>query len=441
MNSILERCCRQRWQVVCWILIAVLGSAFAGLRVVTRYNAPGPYDAANQGYCDFHNGIYFPSLAFARGESPYGREYAESYPVSRQVPPFSPLIIALHVPIALMPLLAAELVYFGIMLVLVVGIAWVVVREQRGLPTRCLWPVVAAIVWVRPGHITLFNGYFTFELVLAVLVALSAARSRPWISAIGIGIASGKPTYFLPLALLMAARGDFAALWRGALLAGLGGAAGMFWLTGFTPDGVKRFVDDVRGGQAQHMSEELESPIISWVRIDLASVLAKVSGEEPSAIMQVGLMIPLLLVPVWVLWRHRHQFSSAGATDVSGGLIVTASLVAIYHNSYDSLLLIAPLVGLLGAGSQGRGWPQSRLWRRFDGVTVILLAVPLFNFFSTLTFLRRASVDAVVYQVLTSSNGVAILLGGLLILWRIAATNRDIAYSNDANDAANAPAA
>lgn len=431
MNSILERCCRERWQVGCWVLLAILGSAFAGLRVVKRYNAPGPYDAANQGYCDFHNGIYFPSLAFARGESPYGREYAESYPVSRQVPPFSPLIIALHVPIALLPLLAAEVVYFVIMLMFVVGIAWVVVREQRVLPTRCLWPIVAAIVWVRPGHITLFNGYFTFELVLGVLVALSAAKSRPWVSAIGLGIASGKPTYFLPLALLMAARGDYAALWRGTLLAGIGGLAGMFWLTGFTTEGVERFVDDLRGGQAKHMSEELESPITSWVRIDLAAVLAKVSGEEPSAIMQVGMMIPLLLVPGWVLWRYRRTFTSAGSTDPSGGLIVTSSLIAIYHNSYDSLLLIAPLGGLLGKGWPGKGWPESRGGRRIDLVTVMLMAVPLLNFFSTSTFLRRVSVEPFVYQVLTSSNAVAILVAGVLILWRIAARGRDIAAAND----------
>ena len=418
LKSPLLRCCQSKLLVTLWILLTIVGIVVTAARISAYHQTPGPFDPARQGFCDFHNGVYFPSLAFARGISPYSQDYADTYPVSRQVPPYSPLIIALHVPFAWFPLAVAEVFYFFFMIFCVIAIAWILVRDTRDLPTKtvwaCVWPVVAIIVWSRPGHVTLFNGYFTLELVLGAFIALSAARSRPWLAAIGIALASGKPTYFLPLMALMMARGDYAAIIRGVILATLGGLASMLWITGLSTDSITQIINDVLGGQAVHMNDPLESPVTSWVRIDIAAVLAKVINRDLNELPQIGIMIFLLTIPTAALWRNRHRFRHGGVTDLSGSLIVVSSIVAIYHNSYDAILLLAPLVGWAS-----NRWECGQQNRRLDLAIAFSLLVAIFNPFSTLTFLQGFEGNRLVYQLVTSINAIAIFIGAALMLLRI----------------------
>lgn len=418
LDSPLLRCCQSRFLVALWVLLSIAGMVVTAARISAFHQTPGPFDPAMQGFCDFHNGIYFPSLAYSKRISPYSQAYADAYPVSRQVPPYSPLIIALHVPFALMPLAIAEVCYFVLMIVCVIAIAWILVRDATDLPSStvwaCIWPVVTIIVWSRPGHVALFNGYFTFELVLGTFVALSFARSRPWLAALGIALASGKPTYFLPLIALMMARGDYAATIRGVILSTLGGFFSMLWVTGFSFSGIQQILNDVLGGQSVHMNDPLESPVTSWVRIDVATVLAKMLNRDLNEIVQIGCMIFLLVVPSVILWRHRRRFQLGGVTDLSGSLIVITSIVAIYHNSYDAILLMAPLVGWACMR-----WERAKENHRLDLAIILLLLVPIFNPFSTYAFLQRFEVNALVYQVVTSSNAIAIFIAGVMMLGRI----------------------
>lgn len=416
--SPLLKCSQSKSLVYFWIIVSVVGVGIAAVRICLYYQQPGPFDATRQGFCDFHNGVYFPSVAYRAQVSPYSQVYADTYPVSRQVPPYSPLIIALHVPFAVLPLAGAEVSYFFFMVGCVVAIAWILVKDATDLPTSIvafkIWPVVAMIVWSRPGHITLFNGYFTFELVLGVAIALSSARSRPWLSAFGMALASGKPTYFLPLCALMTARGDYAAVIRGVALSLFGAFASMLWITGLSPAGFGQAVRDVLGGQETHMADPFESPVTSWIRIDIAAVGAKVLQRDLSEWTQIVLMLFLLVVPASVLWRYRTRFQNAGLTDLSGSLLVIASIVAIYHNAYDAVLLMAPIVGVAGMR-----WQDGRENRNLDWLIFGLLLIPMFNPFSTYTMLQRFQVDSSVYQLVTSSNAVAIFLAALLLVWRI----------------------
>jgi Zn-dependent protease with chaperone function len=419
--SQLLRCCRSRILILFWIFLSIAGVVVAVVRISTYYQTPGPFDPAMQGFCDFHNGVYFPSLGFARRVSPYSQNYADTFPVSRQVPPYSPLIIALHVPFALLSLEFAEVCYFLFMIVCIVAIAWVLVRDAPNLPTATMcawiWPVVAIIVWSRPGHISLYNGYFTFELVLGTFVALSTARSRPWLAAIGIALASGKPTYFLPLCVLMVARGDYGAIVRGMVLAIVGGLASMFWITGFSLSAVNQIIQDVLGGQAVHMNDPFESPVTSWIRIDIAAVVAKVINRDLNEWVQIGLMLFFLAVPAGVLWRNRKRFRDPCLTDLSGSLVIVASVVAIYHNAYDAILLMAPIVGWACTR-----WDRQQEHKRTDLMVVGLLMIPMFNPFSTYTMLQRFQIDSWLYQVVTSSNAVAIFLAAVLLIWRVERT-------------------
>lgn len=424
------------WLTLAAALMTVLGLAAAVWRIQKQYHTPGHFTISNQGYCDFHNGVYYPSLAYARQVSPYSQHYADAYPVSRQVPPYSPLIIALHVPFALLPLQAAEIAYFGAMVISLLAIAYVLVRQYPGLPLSSMCLVTAVIVWSRPGHVTLFNGYFTFELVLGAFVALWLSKSHPWLAAVGLAVVSGKPTHWLPIVMLMAARGDWAAVWRGTLLSAVGGVAAMTWLTGASLAGVMQFLGDVRAGQVVHVNDPLESAVTNWIRLDLMAVIAKISGRDPGLTVMFGCMGLLLILPAVVLWRWRRRDPDAvaGLSDLSGSLILAASITAIYHVTYDALLLLAPLVGLAvgwaansaamgvtGATTPGVIPPVRRTARGHsaDILLLICLLLPLFSPLSTQSFLMRLDPGPLAYQILTSTNSMAVLLAAGLLLWRL----------------------
>ncbi|MEM0926839.1 MAG: hypothetical protein AAGJ83_12435, partial [Planctomycetota bacterium] len=150
-----------------WALFAC-GVIATAVRTAKDYQTPGPFDPSAQGLCDFHNGIYFPTRALLDGVSPYGNEYAATNPVARQIPFFSPGILVLHSPFAVMPLRLAEIMFFCFSVVLLIAIARLSARiaidsggESADGPSLGLWTAGLAtlLVFSRGGHITLFNGY------------------------------------------------------------------------------------------------------------------------------------------------------------------------------------------------------------------------------------------------------------------------------------------
>ncbi len=132
-------------------ILFLLGVGATAARTIVKYQSPGPFDPSRQGMCDFHNGVYFPSQALLAGLSPYGSQYAEQMPVDRQIPFFSPSILVLHAPFAVLPLRLSEILYFVYSVVLVIVLARFVV-SVAGMPGRFDATAVAAaaIVFSRP---------------------------------------------------------------------------------------------------------------------------------------------------------------------------------------------------------------------------------------------------------------------------------------------------
>ncbi len=118
------------------------------------------FDRSLQGQFDFHNGVYYPSLAYLDGISPYGQSFAERYPVTRPLPLMSPLVLLVHAPLAMMPVRAAEVVYLPHQL-RIDGIAGLVLRAlDAAYPyLRTNWWLIAGLLIVasRAGHTTLFT--------------------------------------------------------------------------------------------------------------------------------------------------------------------------------------------------------------------------------------------------------------------------------------------
>jgi hypothetical protein len=407
-----------------WVVVAlsflIAGVAATAARTVRQYQTPGPFDPSRQGMCDFHNGIYFPTRALLAGLSPYGAEYAETNPVARQIPFFLPSILALHAPLVLLPMHVGEVLFFILSVGVLLGIAWLLCSAE-GPPQRfdVVLGITAVLVFSRAGHITLYDGYFTFELVLATFLAIHWGERRPWLAALALAVASAKPTYILPLGFLMLVRGNVKAIVIGAVISILAAAIPLLWLAwnegeGDVGKGIAVLAGQIAQTQEVHRAQEDESPLHSWTRIDLLAVLAKWTGEDPKELTHLLVMAVILAPAMWVLDRRRRWAIDDGLTGLTGGIIVTAMLVSLYHQSYDALLLAAPLAGM-GIGHQA-GWQRTPVALRV-GLGLAML-VPLYNYFSTRMILGWLAPDPLVVRILTSVNGVLLAIA-LVVLLRL----------------------
>lgn len=395
--------------LIAMILVALSGSA---MRSILRYDDPdvGAFDRSRQGQFDFHNGVYLPAVAFIDGVSPYGEDFAEAYPVTRPLPLMSPLILLLHAPLALLPVQIAETCYFAINVLLLIGLAWLCVHWLPAGERRVTWWLVSLLLIVasRAGHTTLFTGYVTVELVCGALLALTTARSNPWLSACGVAVTSCKPTYAIPLFLLMIARGDHAAAWRGLGLSIVGAvlAIGRLLLEA-TP---QQLWLDIQHGQAAHMSDSYELPINTWTRIDSLALVAKWMEWAPGELTHLIVMVCLLPLPALALWQLKKANSNQLAAGLSSSIIAASILSTLYHHVYDALLLFPAVFGLaLSEPSMQRGS------RRVQIVTALLLLFVTWNYASSEIMVNATGVTGMPLRLLTSTGPVALTVGWLAL--------------------------
>lgn len=388
-------------------LACLLPLGAIGWRVYRNYQPPGPFDPSRQGFCDFHNGVYHPALAVRQQVSPFGEKYAAEYPVSRPMPLHAPYLFALHIPYTWLDLSRADLLHYLVMsaeLLLIAGLAWVVAREAWS------WPLVFALAALlaasRSGYGTLFTGYMTFELVIGAILALHFA-DRSWWGTLGFVLCAAKPTYGIPLAILLLARGNWRTVLWGCLLAGILSALTLFWL--LAGSGWGQFWEEIRAAQEAHRADPNEIPQFNWTRVDFLAVVAKWTRWQPGDWEHLLWMLPLIAAPCGALWASRRT-RDEGLADPAGLLSSIALVSTLYHHYYDLLVLVPAALAMLLAYAPE--WWRVPAWQRFGAALAI--GFVLFNYLSAQFILQKLNPSPLLVDVATSLNGV-ILLG--LLFW------------------------
>lgn len=400
--------------VVLALLFAATGT---GLTAWRTYKNIAPmtreYSFEKMGMVDFKNGGYLPALAFRNGVNPYSEEICERYPKDRPTPPYSPVVFVIHLPFTAMSFDVACVVYFVLNVALYGVLAYWSLTMSR---SRFFWAgwltIFGLIVFSRPGHISLYNGYFTPILALGTLAAVHFGKSNPVISGVGLLLTSCKPTFVIPLVILMVCRKNYRAVATGLALSAVFGAAGLMWLASFSSLG--EVIAGVRQGQAAHLADEFEIPANTWTRIDLTGATAKVMEWDPGNGVYFGVMLVLLVVPCIAVWRIADDESNSGATGLSAMIVLLAMLVTIYHHAYDGLLLVVPWVGVTFFGSRVCG----ELSRGQRWALTFLLGVPAINYVATLRVREMLGVgnQDIVWHGVTSINPVCLMLAlGVLV--------------------------
>ena len=403
MSSVAPRRSRVSLSLAALAFIAALGIAM--LRVTTLSDVGGVRLSANWALIDFLSTIYYPVRAFIDGVNPYdSAQYRARYPEAETFPPFLPSTLLIHLPFGVMPLALAKVAYVGFTVGLIVLLGRAVVRAS-GVTSWTAALVAAALVTLsRPGQWNLLLGQVTLQAVLLSWVALHLAQRAPWLSGLALGTAAFKPTFALPIAVLMLARGNVKAVGAGvvsALALNLPAAA----------------ILEHRTGALQLLTQNLKEPYYSWAgssdsapdysfyRIDLIALFGRVAGRPLSHGEEAVITLLVLAVAALLMRRMRGSETTPGHQTLSEAIICIATLLCVHHLDYDLLLLAFPVAalvyrrvpGLLENAAVRRGM----LW---------LFALIGANYVSTHSVLDRLAPDAAVWFALASANSLALVL-------------------------------
>ena len=403
-----------KWFVGATGVFLLLGVVFAFGRAYKDYSVPkADFDWSAKGLSDFHS-MYVYSKAFRHGVSPYKSLIDEGFVMSRPSAPFSPVIFFIMWPLSMLPMHVADILMCMVNLTMIGLIARQVFTYAGVKVDRAWWlAIFGFLVFSRAGHITLYTGYFTPLLVIGTLMAFEYGKKNPWISAVGILLASAKPTYIIPLLIILAFRRNYKAAVIGILLSGAVAFAGLTWLAMDSSYG--EVIDTIKHGQEAFQDDVTEFPINTWTRIDLPGMFAKVIDWNPDKTVYLAAMVVLLIPPGLIIRRIAIDEENSSATGLSAFIGVLALLVSLYHHSYDCLLFTVPWLAMVLFGKQTLS-SLSRVQRWSIGV---LLFVPAINYASTLAFrnLMKLEQYSFTWQSITMINGICLTLSLLILMY------------------------
>jgi len=421
------------------ILVLSLAVAFAAWRTHSRLFIPAqPHSATHTALSDFRDVLYYPARAALAGVNPYDatvdgnpNRYLNRYPVGNSFPLYSPLVLTLGLPFTPLSLGTGALLWWLVNVALTIVLAHVAWRWGGLSPTVSMTTLLAAAILVsRPGLANVYFGQVTLIVTLACLAALHFAATRPWLGGAALAVATLKPTFGVPLALLMLLRGDRTAAWSGLAIGFAGALAGTALLLAQGEEGTSPLAI-VRANQALTDRNPAVDPARSGSRIDAPFVVERIIGPPAAAFSRAALPLFMLtatgLIARSAATRHRAQRRNQPFCAEHATLLLVTVAACMYHNVYDALLLVVPAVVIcpwLPGANDGR----VSAWR---GIAFCLLLVPFVNFGSSqqmgeliAPLLQQAgisdSVRAAAWNGAAVASGTAVTAAWLVLLVRTA---------------------
>jgi hypothetical protein len=284
----------------------------------------------------------------------------------------------MHAPLTLLPFTPAAIVYFAVLVVLTIALCATVLHFAGiALTIARVAGLAAFVIFSRPGLVNLFSTQVTLQAVFATYLAFWHAATRPTLSAVSLAVATFKGTYGLPIALLMAARGDRRVVALGVVVAFLLTAPAVARIA-VGVGGVAPFVESVRDTVSTRLTTTRKRPEHAPFRIDAVASVARTLGRTPTT-PETLVIMAAILGPAAAALRRLRPYEDRARRLHATSIGAFAVVAAFYHQSYDGLALLLPLVVLLAR-------PDLEPWRSHPGwrwTTLALVAVPFVNFLAT----------------------------------------------------------
>jgi hypothetical protein len=392
--------------------VFVLTAALLGVRLSTRFVLPGETDLAHWGMRDFRDNVHRPVAGFLAGENPYdAARIRREDPARPPFGPYAPSTLLVHLPLGLVQFRTGAVLWFLLTLALTLALARLALLHA-GLPATAAGVIALGtlLLWSRPGHWNLLLGQLAAELSVAAIVALLWARRRPALAGAALAVTTLKPSFGLPLAVVMLARRDLKALLVGvAITLALNGIS-VAVLVG-EAGGVRPFVASVMDTLDDFRVNPGNEPSNNTFRIDLTALIARQLGHAPSPLATAGIAIGVLGVAAFALDRVRRWRDREAAEQLGIAVAGLATLLWFYHMGYDALLLVPSLVAL--AAGRRRPWSTSP---RVRIALAVLLAVPMVNYLATGTGIDWLGLSGGTRLITTSINGAALAAAFALVV-------------------------
>jgi len=392
------------------VVVGLLGARMQAKLAVSESSGSGQW--AMQ---DFRNAVFYPAVAVAEGVNPYDRGLYEKrfFTGGQGFPAYSPLSVLLHAPFRLLPYTASAWTYFVLVVALTLAFAVFTLRlldVPFGLGPAFL--LAAGILAVRPGYMNILNGQVTMQLIFGSLIALEYGARRPLLGGLGLALATLKPTYAIPLALVMLARGQLRAVVVGTLLGTLGALVGAMWIAGHT-GGLYSFFQVLLTNVEASGAAPAAAAQSSWIRVDAVSLLARLLHWQPGLSGSVLVAAIVLAAAAAALFRLRAtSVDDDGACGLGGLLAALAVLISVYHQPYDVLLLVPAVISL--------GLERKREWRELSRSMrrslLLLTLIPFVNYLAADLVVSHLSPGTAVWTAVVSINAMALTLAFALAL-------------------------
>jgi hypothetical protein len=249
-------------------------------------------------------------------------------------------------------------------------------------------------------------GQPTIELVIAVYIALYfGAKSTP-VSGLALALATTKPTYGAPLVVLMLAHRYFRSVRIGIILAVVATLIPVAILV-HAAGGVPEFAESIVRSYVDLDVYTTSSPVFSPYRIDLFALVSRFSGASLGPVVEIVIFLIVMAVAGATI-LHVRKLAPGNAVDLYCISVASiAILIASYQLSYNILLLVLPLTALLLDCWVPGDFEITPEVRR---VLILLLSIPMFNFLGARRIMSHVEVGSGLWLLLTSINGVALLL-------------------------------
>jgi hypothetical protein len=408
----------------------------AVLRVTTFSHLLGVRLAMPRPLNDFKAAVYCPVAVFVNGGNPYERDQLlqacprevycrisgpeqdatlvdqaaklEPCRPTDVFPLYLPATLILHAPFALLSIDAAAFAYFLLNVAFSIAVVLLALR-LTGRPVARGDVLLGAglLLLSRPGQWNLLLGQSALELTLATYIALFRAGGAAPVSGLALAVAAYKPTFGIPLMLLMLARGDVrAVVWGVVILACLNLPPTLLLLE--RAGGVTPFLEDLLQGQAAYQA--VNTPASQAYSVDFPGLVSRWAGGWIHPAWYGILSILVLAVAGRAVWVLRSTRTGEGAR-LSASLVCLGILLSVHHNAYDLVLLVAAVAFVVY-----RSLPGILQARSTRYALMAAFAVIGGNYITTQSVLHRLEGYRPLWLVLASLNGALLVVVFIVFL-------------------------
>lgn len=420
--------------------VAVL--AAMSWRLYEHRSLGGPATLDRWALGSYRDAIYYPLIAIGEGVNPYDsvrngdpNRYMQRYPVLDTLPLYSPLLLGVFAPLALLPYGASCIVFTAINVLLFLVLAWLILRAVGKQPSIAAVCIVGALILAsQPGRGAFNAGQVAVPLAIAGLLALQWGDRRPWLAGSMVAFLTLKPTLGGPLGLMLASRRDWRSVFGGFAAGAILCLAGFIFICARSGDlSLERMVNVLGRNHTDFTVDPMMLPENNKGRVDLPAAMEYLVGRRLPLWANPLTAAAVLAITGWVLWRSSRNGAQAGCTSTGSALAVLAMYVCFYHHVYDLPLLALPIAA--GLTQAHRSWRLLAPWVRW--LIVALMIVPFVNMFWTDGFrllLERiglawgesgSSATTVLYRFCCVANGFALTAAWAILLVSLSRTRKE----------------